>query len=135
MSNTLELLLEKVESKIPEKMQKEIKSNKWRKEQMRKYGADVFLDPVDMKFPVKYNGKYDCRMIHAAVLHSAMFSKKGSAVNPASYYADIYKKAKKIYADNTCENEINIKLQEGDECELGLSDILEVYGVDAFVED
>jgi len=124
----LEQLIQEAVAKMPSKMQKEIKSTKWRKDQMRKHGADSFLDPVGLSFPVKYNSdKYDCRMLHAAAFHAVMYSKKGSSLHNAKYYQDILAKAKKLYADNKCENEIKVKIQEGDDTEVGLMDVLEIY--------
>jgi len=125
----LEALLQEAVSKMPDAMQKEIRSSKWRKDQMRKYGTSVFLDPVAMKFPVKWKGKYDCRMIHSASVHAAMFSKKGSSMNKPEYYQGILAKAKTVYAKNKCENDVKMKVQENDNIELSLSDIFEVYSL------
>jgi len=129
MSNEviLESLIEEAVKQMSTSMKKNISSTKWRKEQLRKYGTEVFLDPVAMKFPVKYNGKYDCRMIHAAAIHATMYSKKGSSVNGPKYYQDISSKAKEVYANNECKGDIKAKLQENDEVELSLIDILEIY--------
>jgi len=123
----LESLIQEVVSKMPDSMQKEIRSTKWRKDQMRKYGTKVFLDPVAMKFPVMWNGKYDCRMIHAATIHAAMFSKEGSSLNKPKYYQGIMAKAKVVYAKNKCENDVKIKVQENDGTEIAMSDIFEIY--------
>jgi len=122
----LATILEEIKVNIPKDIQKEIKTIAWRKEQ----SPDAFLDASNMKFPVKYNGEYRCDMIHAALVFSAIYSKKGSAQHPAKYYKDIYDKAKALSTDQSCN--ADVKLNE--DTVIGLNDIFEVYTLEALDE-
>jgi len=119
-------ILEEIKVNIPDNIQKEIKTMAWRKQQP----ADTFLDPTNLKFPVKYNGKYRCDMIHAALVFSAIYSKKGSSQHPAKYYKGIYDKAKAISTKQKCN--VDVKMQE--DVTIGLNDIFEVYTLEALEE-
>jgi len=122
----LATILEEIKVNIPEDIQKEIKTMEWRKSQP----ADTFLDPTNLKFPVKYNGEYRCDMIHAAIVYSAIYSNKGSSQHKPSYYKKIHNKAKKLSEVNGCTKDV--KVQE--DLNIDLNDIFEVYTLDALNE-
>ncbi len=119
-------IFEDIKTNIPDNIQKEIKTQAWRKAQT----PDTFLDPKGLTFPVKYNGEYRCDMIHAAMIFSAMFSKKGSSKHDAKFYQGIHNKAKKLSATQGCNKDV--KLNEDNT--VNLSQLFEVYTLNAIDE-
>ena len=81
---------ERKSQKIPEKVKGIIRSRKWREDAPDHY----FLLPKERKFPVKnpLTGKYDCRLIRAAITRSAQHK-----------YKNVEKKARKLY-EKHCQN-------------------------------
>jgi len=120
----LATILEEIKTTIPADIQAVVKTKSWREQQP----ADTFLDPGNLKFPVKYEGKYRCDLINAALVFSAIYSKKGSSLNDASYYKGIHVEAKKLSIKLDCSND-QVKLNEDET--VSLSDIFEVYTLEA----
>ena len=111
----LSTIFEKVNYAIDEDVKKLLQSQKVRKEMLKKYGEKAFLDPKNLKFPVinPKTGQYDCKLIYACILRSAVHSAKGgSSKQPKSYYENIKEKATSLYKSQNCSEKLKIKLTE-----------------------
>jgi len=127
-NNMLTLLLEQIKTGIPDRIQKIIKTKAWRDAQP----DDVFLDPKGKTFPIKFEGKIRCDMINAALIFSAILSKKGSKDKPPSFYVGIHKKAKELSIKQGCSKNKDVKLNENDT--VSFAELFEVYTLNAVEE-
>lgn len=113
--NIISMILEKVDYAIPDEIKKLLQSTKVRKEMLKKYGAKAFLDPKALKFPVinPKTGKFDCKLIYAAILRASVHSSKGgSSKQPKDYYDSIKLKATDLYKTKGCTQILKINLNK-----------------------
>lgn len=122
--NIISTILEKVDYAIPDEIKILLQSTKVRKEMLKKYGPKAFLDPKQLKFPVinPKTGKFDCKLIYAAILRASVHSSKGgSSKQPKDYYDSIKLKATELYKTKGCAQilKINLNKEELDILSLG----------------
>jgi len=106
-------IFEKINYAIDDDVKQQLKSQKVRQEMLKKYGNNAFLDSKDLKFPVinPKTGGYDCKLIYACILRSAVHSAKGgSSKNPKSYYDNVKEKATNLYKSQNCSEKLKVKL-------------------------
>jgi hypothetical protein len=110
--NIISTILEKIDYTIDEDVKKLLQSQKVRQEMLKKYGEKAFLDPKELKFPVinPKTGKFDCKLIHAAIVRSAVYAAKGSSKKPNEYYANIKVKADALYKSEKCSDKLKAKV-------------------------
>lgn len=127
--NIISMILEKVDYAIDEETKKLLQSTKVRKEMLKKYGAKAFLDPKELKFPVvnPKTGKYDCKLIYAAILRSSVHAAKGgSSKQPKEYYAGIKRKATELYKTHGCAKILKINLNQEELDVLSMGEIFNI---------
>lgn len=128
----LSIILEKINYAIDENVKKQLQSQKVRKEMAKKYGNSAFLDSKDLKFPVinPLTGQYDCKLIYACILRSAVHSSKGgSSKNPKKYYDDIKEKAVSLYNSHQCSEKLKVKLSKESSEEVDLLVINSIFNI------
>lgn len=124
-------IFEAIDKEIPESIKEKLKSDKIRKEMLKKYKDKAFLDPKNLRFPVVNpdTGKFDCRLIYAAYIRSSIHaSKGGSNKQPKEYYENIKIKAKDLYMKQKCDDKIKIKLSKED-IEIGLMELEYIFEI------
>lgn len=127
-------IYEKVNVEISDSIKKKLRSTKVRKEMLKKYKNQSFLDSENLKFPVvnPETGKKDCKLIYAAYIRATIYaSKGGSKQQPKEYYERIKTSAKNLYTREKCSNNINVKISENDD----LFDIMAVGSIFEFTEN
>lgn len=114
-----EILTEATKAVVPDRIQKQLSQDSVRNEMKENYGNDAFLLPSEQKFPVinPETGKYDCKLIYAARIRAKQHD-----------YPEVAKKAEKLYADQGCEEKINVSIEDHDSSYdlAGLLDLLDL---------
>lgn len=108
----LKVLIHRIDSRIPDKIKKYYDDKNHRLHIATKYGADkAFLDTNELKFVVldPFNGNYRCDLIVLAVF-KALWNCHRNTKKPKQYYINILNKAKSLYKEVGCQDDLEDKI-------------------------
>jgi len=108
----LKVLIHQIETKIPDRIKKYYEDKNHRLHIATKYGATkAFLDSSELKFVVldPTNGNYRCDLITLAVF-KALWNCHRNTKKPRRYYISILNKAKILYKQIGCQDELENKI-------------------------
>lgn len=107
IEEAIELINEKVNSKISDRLKRLITGKKKRQVIYEKFGQRAFLKPNELKYPVidPSTGDYNCKLIYGAYIRSRQQGEK-----------DVEEKAIKLFKQYTCNVVLNINMinEDGD---------------------
>jgi hypothetical protein len=135
----LEVTADTLDKAIPTELRAKLKDKNYRKELLKLVGRTAFLDPDNLKFPVKdENGKHVCQLIYAAYLRAKMNIGRSNRKNqvPDSFYQSIANKAQILFKSTNCDESMRINLHEDDSENyvdfFGLFDLSQISNTELF---
>jgi hypothetical protein len=124
----IEVLIEEVNTAIPDDLKQKLQSMEFRKELLAKHGKAAFLDATRLKFPIYDETGINCHLLYASYLRSASRATTGSSLKDGDYYAKISKKAKNLFNKTGCSEKLQVQLHEDDA--LDYIDLTEIFEYD-----
>ena len=115
-------ITEAVVSTIPVTVRQHFQKQENRKELFDEIGEKAFLMPKELKFPVinPFTKEFDCRLIYAAIIRAKQHK-----------YPEVEVKAKKLYEEHKCKDELKITLKENSgETEFTCDELFEIFSFD-----
>lgn len=112
----LEITADTLDKAIPIELRQKLKDTNYRKSLLKLVGRTAFLDPDNLKFPVKdEKGKYVCQLIYAAYLRAKInIGRTRKNQVPDSFYQSIANKAQILFKSTNCDQSMRINLHEDD---------------------